>query len=345
MTTATIDEKETESATNAPPPIRYTVADEKIAELRAQYAPLKIEGVKDKSGYQAVRTARLHCRSLRAEVEKTRKALKEDALKYGREVDAEAKRITALLEEVEIPLLEREEAIDAEKAAEEAAAQKKIDDMVRAREESFLAVGVVLTFTERQNLPGMSEEEYQGRLFDATEAYNLRIQKEAEDAAELGRLKAEEDARQAAKAEEERLEREAEAARLAAQRAEQEAREKALAEREAALKAEADRIAAERDAAARAAEIEKARADAAEKAKREAAEKAKRNAREEADRIERERVIAEKAAALLPDKEKILAYLDSLRAVPIPEMNTAEGSAMLKTLLAGIKAAALAAVK
>lgn len=321
MTTAT-----EETRTSHAPVVKYNITDAAIAELKAKYGSLEIKGIQDKVGYQAVRTARLEVRTLRASVEKTRKDLKFDALEYGRMVDSEAKRITALLEEIEIPLNDMEEAIDAAKEAEAAAIQKVKDDKNRARVESLEAVGVNVNFDLHAKIIIMNDEEFEGHLEDATEAYRLKCEKEEEDAAELARLKAEEEERNALKAEADRKAKEAEDARLEEQRKEQ-------AERQAALDAQAA------EQAKKAAEL-KAEADRLAKEKADAQAEQERKAKEDADRAERDRVAAEKAAALLPDKEKVLAYLTGLRAVPIPVMATPEGQAIMTRFKESMKGAA-----
>ncbi|QDV09310.1 hypothetical protein Poly30_48680 [Planctomycetes bacterium Poly30] len=112
----------------------YSPTDAGIAELAAKAGGLQIEDIDDREGYQAVSTVRKEVKAVRVQVEKTRKALKADALEYGRAVDTEAKRITAALLEIEEPLHEQEKLIDEQRAerraAEEAAAKAVLDDRV-----------------------------------------------------------------------------------------------------------------------------------------------------------------------------------------------------------------------
>lgn len=81
--------------------ISYKVADASIAELKEKYKGMTAENPKE---YKALTAAVGEVRTLRTSVEKRRKALKADALKYGKNVDSEAARITELLVEVEDPL-------------------------------------------------------------------------------------------------------------------------------------------------------------------------------------------------------------------------------------------------
>ena len=121
---------------------KFNLADAKIAELKEQFKDLKISGVEDKDGYKAVSEAIKIARTYRTGVEKVRKQIKEDYLKTGRAIDEEAKRLTALLEEIENPLKDKKQEIDdeiqAEKDRKEAEAQAKTDKRV----EELEAVGI-----------------------------------------------------------------------------------------------------------------------------------------------------------------------------------------------------------
>ena len=119
--------------------VRFDVAEEAIAELHQQYMPMTIAGLNDRKGLVAVHDARMHVKGLRVQVEKKRKELKADALEYGRIVDREAKRITALLAPIEEHLQSQEQAVLDEKALlkreEEArkAASQKIAAILKER--------------------------------------------------------------------------------------------------------------------------------------------------------------------------------------------------------------------
>jgi hypothetical protein len=93
-------------------PIEYNVTDSAIAGLAEKYSNLTITNSSD---YKQVSIAIGTIRDLRVNVEKKRKELKEGALVWGRKVDAEAKRITLLLEEIESPLKLTKQAWDDEK--------------------------------------------------------------------------------------------------------------------------------------------------------------------------------------------------------------------------------------
>ena len=76
-----------------------------VAEKFQPMMELTVKGVDDKTGLAKVHAARMEVKNCRVAVEKHRKHLKADALEYGRTVDKEAKRITALLEPIEQHLI------------------------------------------------------------------------------------------------------------------------------------------------------------------------------------------------------------------------------------------------
>lgn len=106
--------------------IKFSVTDQAIAELKQKFTGLVVS-FGDVEAYKALAAAISEIRGKRGEVETTRKELNEDALKRQRNVNAEAKRIIAALEEIEQPLKGMKEAYDtevervkAEKAKQEA---------------------------------------------------------------------------------------------------------------------------------------------------------------------------------------------------------------------------------
>lgn len=305
----------------------YSISDEKIAELKEKLLPLQCDS---NGGYEMVRQGIATVRDLRTGVEKTRKKLKEDSLEWGRKVDTEAKRLTAMLLEIETPLVSRKEAVDAEneriKREKAAEIQRKIDEAAavrRAAEEAKLRA---------------DREAEEARIRAEREAEEARLKAEADRLAEERRkLEAERAAQEeAARIERERLESERRAAeaerqrlakiesdRLAAIRAEQDAKDKAERERvEAEQRAEREKLAAERAAL----EAERKRI-ADEEAQRQAVLRAEQ---EERDRIERERLEAEartkreaelaaRREAMRPDIEKLRSWAAQINQVPLPQ--------------------------
>lgn len=259
--------------TERPELVQFRRQDAAIAELAEKYLPLKINGLDDRKGFLSVHEARMEVKGFRVLIEKTRKELKADALKYGQTVDAEAKRLTALVEPIELHLEREEDAIvderlrlkQIEEDAKRAALQKRLD--------ALAAVGCVANPVEIQYL---AEPNYQERLAEATAAHAEKLRIEAE-AAEQKRLADEAAAKERAEQE----------AALAAERERQAVEARKLEAERAAIAAERAAVVAEREKQ-EAAEHERRRLADLEKAKAEAAEHA---------RLETERRIAEKAAA------------------------------------------------
>lgn len=105
---------------------RFSLPDQKIAEMKEKFGGLTIRELpapEDKDGLKAfrdeketVRKALAIVRGVRTGLEKKRKELKSDYLAIGKGIDAEAKRLSELVEPIENPL---QEALDAAEQAED----------------------------------------------------------------------------------------------------------------------------------------------------------------------------------------------------------------------------------
>lgn len=267
-----------------------------IAELAEKYLPLTINGIDDKAGYKAVHDARMVCVKTRTGLESTRKMLVADALEYQRTVNAEAKRITGLLEPIESHLTQQQKAIDDAK-------QKIVDDRLQA----LRNYGVEYKPDWAAKL---TDKQFDAELANAKTQWEIR-----EEAKRQAELEAERVAReQAEQRAREDAERKAEAERL---RIERERLEAIAAEQRAAqakIDAEKRELEAKRLAEQRAIELEQARKEAAERAIE--AEK-QRAAAAELKRIEAEKAAEAariKAESERPYREKLLAFADMLDA-------------------------------
>ncbi|MCC7419844.1 MAG: hypothetical protein IT428_06170 [Planctomycetaceae bacterium] len=319
MATTTLEKFTPETA------IAFPVDTAEIAEAVAPCLAMKIAGVNDTIGFKAVHEARMKLKDMRVRIEKKRKELKEGALEYGRLVDSEAKRLTAPLLPAEEHLEAEEKRINAEKdrikAEAEAARQRKIQVRVDALAECRAAVDL-------SRISAMTDEEFDAHLQVAVEANQRRLEAEAEAEAERkreqARLDAEaaerrrvEEARLAELREQQRIENE----RLAAVRAELDRQRREQQERQAALEAEQRRLAEEAAAVERRAQAERDRLEAEQRREAEAKDRADREAAEKA-RLE----------SLRPDREKLLAVVESIRAIKVPEVSndpTAQRAAQL----------------
>lgn len=350
-------------AGNIEAPIRFDVTNEAIATLRKKLSGLR---ARTPDGYKMVQAGIAETRDLRGKVEATRKRLKEKALTYGRLVDGEANRIKALLFEIEEPLKQEKEIADAEKERLKAEAEEAKRAALQGRIDSLVAVGAMV----HPLLVGeWSEEEFQERLAEATEAFKVAQAKIEAEKAEAKRLEDE-------KAEALRIEQE----KVAAERAELEnLRAEALAREEAARevrRAELAKIEAEQALERERLAAEQMALEEQNRIEREAIEAERRKLQEERDRIEREefqrletirlekeaveraeqdRKNAERLAieqaereraesarleALRPDAEKLKIFADGLRLLSYPEMATEEGLQFLQSAKFSIDAIA-----
>lgn len=295
-------------------PVKYNIADATIEEMGRQYLSLVVTDVTDQAQVKAVHDARMIVRKARVGVEKKRTELKADALAYGRRVDAEAKRLKALIEPIESHLLAEENKV---KEAEEAR-RRELEERQRAvtqkRVDDLQAVGVVMPWDDVQAL---SDSDFaallaeSGAAFKARKAEEERLAKERAEQEERNRIEA------ARLAEEQ--------AKLAAEREAREAAQRRLEQQRHELELERQRIEAEKQA--RLAEIEAAKeaerreAEAAERARTETEERLKREEAERKEREAAEKAEADRIAALRPDREKIEAFAASLLAVERPALS------------------------
>lgn len=92
------------------PIVPMPVSDEKIGELKEAFSELSAE---TSEGYKEVKKAIQVCVKTRTSIDGKRVELNEEALQWQRRVNAEAKRLTALVEEIEHPLKAKKQAVDA----------------------------------------------------------------------------------------------------------------------------------------------------------------------------------------------------------------------------------------
>lgn len=333
--TQAVAEREPEVAADSKDELAvFRKQDAIVADLRDKYMGLTIKGIDDKKGFDAVHAGRMVVKNARVDVEKTRVKLKADVLERGRKIDAEAKRVTALLAPIEEHLESEEAAVTTERerikneaeAVRKAIIKQRFDALqVAGYTGDMMAVPDIDDATFAAVLKGAQAEKAEHERLAAEErerqaAETERLRKvEAEAAAE--RAKAEREAAEARRREEEAL---------AKQRAEQERVAAEQANEAARLRAEQQRIADEQSEHKRQVELEKAKQEAAERAKKETEERLAREAAETKAAAERkaaqERADAEaaeaarlKAEAERPHREKILAIADAIDALTAPE--------------------------
>lgn len=276
-------------------PVELGVADGVIAGLQGRLADLTAD---TPAGYQAVKAGIAEVRTIRVNVEKSRKELKQSALDWGRKVDTEAKRITAMLLKIEEPLKNRKALVDQdaelkrrEKAEVISKAQEEKERLEREQKER-------LERAERERIHKEQEAERAKLAAERAELEKLRAQQQQRDWLERQKMAAE------------RKELDAEKAKIEAEKREQEeAKRKEQEER--------DRIAREKQ-------------EAALRKEREEKEESERKARAERD--------VEIAEQRKPDREKLRDFAILLFDVPLPEMKTDWGKETMDEIVNGLNA-------
>jgi hypothetical protein len=305
---------------------KFNIADTTIQEWKEKFSILEINGIEDKAGYDNVREARLFIKGRRVEVEKTSKLLKEDALSFQRAVNAEEKRIIALIDPIESGLEAKEKAFEVEKQRIKEEKERKEQERVNIRISSLLKAGcafngsnysiadIMIFPTEIKTTTDIQFEE----ILNGVKAEN---EKELSAKAEIERLQKEE----AERIQKERQE-------LLAIREEQEKQAAELKRQQDEINAqkqkiENDRIAAENkvkadtEAKQRAIELERTAAEAAKKAKADLLEKQRIEAERKAETERKAKARTERLEALKPVKQKLTDFANSLTTMQIPVFN------------------------
>ena len=277
----------------------YDITDAAIAKMEDLYMGLTVAGPDDEAGFKAVHKARKVVKSHRVSVEKRRKELKADALAWGRKVDGEANRIKDLLKPIESHLTAQEKIVTDEKERQEKEAARLFQEKIDGRMNQLAQLNAPLPY---QTVATMSDEEFEATLTITEGQWKAEQSRIAEEKRIEAERKAAEDA--ARKAEDERLEKIR--AEQEKQMAEIRAQQEKIDAENAKLKAEKDRI--ERE------ELKKQMAkEALEIAQREAKEAFEREKKEAEEKAAAEKAEAERVAALLPDKERVIAWVELMR--------------------------------
>lgn len=213
---------------------KFNVTDAAIAEMKEKYLVISVNGIEDKAGYLSAKTGRAEVKAVRVDVEKKRKELKEDSLKFGRAVDTEARRITNELESIEKHLDSMVKAVEDEKAriAEEARKDKQAKLQQRLDAFNELNYRVEISVLEM-----MSDCQFDITLTKAKERFAEERAKAEEERAKVEAARREEDMK-ALELERARIEEQQKAWQL-----EKEEAEKAMAEKERLLLIEKEKIA------------------------------------------------------------------------------------------------------
>ena len=282
----------------------YSPTAAALAELRQKYENAVFE-VTSPTGMAKAIAARRELREVRVNLEKLRKELKQPALERSRLIDAEAKTLTAQIEEMEAPIdsqIKAEEARKAEEKAErERIEREKLAELQKRvaaiRETSVICAGLPAKFIAGQveALQAFEPDESFGAL--RSEAYDAKINT-------LATLR---DMHTKA------LAQEAEAERLRIEREELEAQRKAQEEQAAKDRAELAKLRAEAEARQSAAKAEMER-QAEEERKRVAAERAEAEQSRLADLAKQQERERKEAEARAEEEAKAKAIRDAEQA-------------------------------
>lgn len=295
---------------------KVNVNDLAIEQVRKSYSGLKIVDKDDKEGYELVHTARMDVRDMRLKIEAKRKEMKADSLEYGKLVDGEAKRLTALLEPIETHLEAEENRIKEERDREKREREEAKKKLIAGRTQEIVATGAmfdgmrwslkeaVITTEEIETATADTFSD-KLQLFKSI-AHNIAVEKEREEA-ERKRID-----------EEQQKERE----RLRLQREEQDRKDAELRAQEAKIAEEKRQAREQQERDALLVKAQQEKEEAVARAKEEAT-KAEAARQAEIVRKEEERKVAEaeearRLAELAPEKEKMLKYIESIKGFHAP---------------------------
>lgn len=244
------------------------------------------------------RQARLALKEIRVDAEKTRKRLKEKALREGKAIDGIANIIKALVVPLEEHLEQQEKFAEIQ---EQARKEKKLAERKEKLGQYVPDVSVYI-------LEDMTDESFDTLLRTSKEAHEAKIAAEKKaDEDRIAKEKAEREEQERIRQENEKLRKEAEEQERKAEEERKKMEAKRKAEREKA------------EAAQRKEEEKRKAAEAKLKAQRDAERKAKREAQEAERKKKEEEAEAKRQADLAPEKDKLVAYKNKLVQVALTE--------------------------
>ena len=184
--------------------IRYEdnseMTEKSLSKLAKECSAIKINGIDDKAGYKLAKEKRAFVVKQRTKLEARRKGLVENAIKFQRDINAEAKKYTEILRSIEDPLDSEIKRIDemkeAEKKAAELAKEKSANERInKLIDEGLQFTGEYYTIGDISisvvDVRSMSEETF-NTLFEKVKETADKIKKaqeEAQQAAQLEKLR------------------------------------------------------------------------------------------------------------------------------------------------------------
>lgn len=305
--------------------VNLNINDTRIADVKVQ-----LEGVDATKDFKGAKEAAKTCQTMRATLTEAHKVQKAESLAFGRTLDAEKRRLLALIAEIEDPIRAQITEIETAEARKEEARISEIEHRI----ESIRAYGHELELLEVINL-----QKIQDRLASIEILEDDYM--EFREAAVGAKAEAESRLRIAIK---NKQAAEEEAAKLEQQRKEQEEKQAELDERQAKMDAEDAQRKHEQDEAEEQAREEQAKKDAEKQAELDKQqEEIDRQNREREERERKEEEAAEqeaaaaRAAELAPDKEKLDKLAGSLEQHELPTVQSIQAEDILTYVRAEIK--------
>jgi hypothetical protein len=162
--------------------------DAAIEQIREEYLQLVVAGPQDQAGFKSAETALKKVVRIRTSVEKTRKALKADSVRYGKAVDSEAKRVREAIEPIEEHLKTQCDVVRLEEARQKVAAENARRDEVNGWVAELSALGYPVDLPALQR---MDESEFGFLRLSAKKRFDEQAEEREAIAKERAALEAE----------------------------------------------------------------------------------------------------------------------------------------------------------
>lgn len=129
----------------------YDLTVDLLKQGNDKYLGLTVADFDDQKNYEIVKKAHIEVKKLKARVEERRKGIKDFYLNKGREIDAKANDIKAIIAKWEDHLVAQRNIIDEEVKRRKEEAEQAEQKKVEARVSAFASCGAVLSFIDARN--------------------------------------------------------------------------------------------------------------------------------------------------------------------------------------------------
>ena len=281
---------------------KEVISEKDLQKLVKQYSGLKVNGVEDREGLNAVRKARIDLKNKVVEIKKKGKATRDSAVKFQKAVIERENTLVNIIEPTKKELEAEEDRIAELKEQQRLEEEKKEAERIQLRLDKLNAVEAAIDF---HTLSQLNDEEFEYKLHEATIVFReIERQREEQRIKEENALKAEKEHQAKLKAEQEAKEK-AFAEEQRKFREEQERIAEANRKKEEELRAKEEKLAVQEAEKKRLKEIEDAKKAAAEKALKDK-EEAERRAKEEEEERKKEATEKEKFEMIAKEIEAVL---------------------------------------